>query len=132
MQRLTNAAVAPYRKGLMLKQGGKCALCERAVVTRTPCLDHCHTTGVVRGVLCRGCNAQLGKIENNLLRNGLGNIADLARYLKNLIPYIESGKRGGTGVLHPTHKTEDEKRLKRNADAVKRRAAKKGATTNGS
>lgn len=123
MQRLTTSAVAPYRQQLLLKQAGKCALCKRDCRTRTPCLDHCHSSGVVRGVLCRGCNAQLGKIENNLARNGLTDIVALANYLQNLIPYLESGKRGGTGVLHPTHKTDDEKRLKRNADARKRRAA---------
>ena len=123
MQRLTTSAVAPYRAQLLMKQAGKCALCRRACATRTPCLDHCHSSGVVRGVLCRGCNAQLGKIENNLARNGLTDIVALAHYFQNLIPYLESGKRGGTGVLHPTHKTEREKLDKRNADARKRRAA---------
>lgn len=123
MQRLTTSAVAPYRSALLAKQAGKCALCKRACASRTPCLDHCHSSGVVRGVLCRGCNAQLGKIENNLARNGLTDIVALANYFQNIIPYLESGKRGGTGILHPTHKTEEEKRLKRNADARKRRAA---------
>ncbi len=124
MQRLTSSAIAPYRAQLLAKQCGKCALCRRPAAKRTPCLDHCHSTGVVRGVLCRGCNALLGKIENNLARNGLTNTADLAAYLQNLIPYIESGRRGGTGVLHNTWKTEDEKRLARNAAARKARALK--------
>jgi len=81
---------------------------------------------VVRGVLCRGCNALLGKIENNAARNGLRG-ADLNTYLMNIPAYLAYGQQGGTGVLHPTHKTEDEKRLKRNADARKRRATKPGA-----
>lgn len=120
MQRLTTSAVAPYRNQLLMKQLGKCVLCKRK--PKVPCLDHCHSEGVVRGVLCRGCNALLGKIENNAPRNGLVG-ADLYTYLMNIPAYLESGKRGGTGVLHPTHKTEEEKRLKRNADARKRRAA---------
>jgi hypothetical protein len=37
---------------LMEEQGGKCALCDRAAVV----LDHCHGTGLVRGMLCRSCN----------------------------------------------------------------------------
>ena len=125
MQRLTTSAVAPYRAALLKKQVGKCALCKRQPAV--PCLDHCHSEGVVRGVLCRGCNALLGKIENNAARNGLRG-TDLYTYLMNIPQYLEAGKRGGTGVLHPTHKTEEEKRLKRNEDARKRRITKpKGA-----
>jgi hypothetical protein len=127
MQRLTSSAVAPYRAQLLAKQVGKCALCKRDCRQRTPCLDHCHDSGVVRGVLCRGCNAQLGKIENNLARNGLTETVALTNFLTNIVAYLAFGKRGGYNILHPTHKTEDEKRLKRNADARKRRAATKKA-----
>jgi len=28
-------------------------------------VDHCHTTGLVRGVLCRRCNQSIGQFENN-------------------------------------------------------------------
>lgn len=124
MQRLTNGAIAPYRQQLLAgKQRGLCALCQRKPTV--PCLDHCHSDGVVRGVLCRGCNALLGKIENNAARNGLGKDTDLFTYLMRIPEYISFGRRGGTGILHPTHLTEDEKRIKRNAAAVKARAAKK-------
>ena len=120
MQRLTSSAVAAYRTQILAKQVGRCALCQRRPTV--PCLDHCHTTGVNRGVLCRGCNALLGKIENNAARNGLGNPIDLAQYLARIPEYLAKGRRGGLGTLHPTFKTEEEKRLKRNADARKRRA----------
>lgn len=122
MQRLTTSGIAPYRAALLKKQAGKCALCERKPAV--PCLDHCHSTGVNRGVLCRGCNALLGKIENNAARNGLGNPNDLFRYLAKIPAYIVAGQRGGTGTLHPTFKTDEEKRLARNAKARKARAAK--------
>lgn len=126
MQRLTSGGIAAYRQALLAnKQGGKCALCLRR--PSVPCLDHCHSDGVVRGVLCRGCNALLGKIENNAARNGLGKDTDLNTYLMRIPEYLAYGRRGGTGILHPTHKTEDEKRLARNKAAVKRRAAKKVA-----
>lgn len=125
MQRLTSTAIAPYRQQLLMKQLGKCKLCRRKPAV--PCLDHCHSSGVVRGVLCRGCNALLGKIENNAARNGLANPKDLDMFLMSIPAYLAFGRQGGTGILHNTHKTEDEKRLKRNADARKRRAAPKGA-----
>ena len=66
----------------------------------------------------------LGKIENNAPRNGLrGN--DLNTYLMNIPAYLAFGSQGGTGILHPSHKTADEKRLAKNAAAVKKRAAVK-------
>lgn len=123
MQRLTTGGIAPYRQQLLAgRQRGLCSLCKRRPTV--PCLDHCHSTGVIRGVLCRGCNALLGKIENNAARNGLRGTA-LNTYLMNIPQYLAFGEQGGLGILHPTHKTEDEKRLARNAKAVKARAAKK-------
>lgn len=46
---------------LISSQSGKCAVCK---VTFTkispPCVDHCHKTGTVRGLLCKKCNFMLG------------------------------------------------------------------------
>lgn len=50
-------------------QNGKCKLCGDDVVMfqrRKPnsgYIDHCHTTGDVRGILCHPCNTSLGYIE---------------------------------------------------------------------
>lgn len=52
-------------------QGGKCAICYKAMrVGGKPGMDqehidHCHTTGVVRGLLCSRCNSSIGKFEDN-------------------------------------------------------------------
>jgi hypothetical protein len=50
----------------MLKaQEGKCAICCRTEDTqhnRVFHVDHCHKTGAVRGLLCRGCNHVLGHV----------------------------------------------------------------------
>lgn len=42
---------------MLLTQRGKCAICseEKELV-----LDHCHTSGVARGLLCQSCNKGLG------------------------------------------------------------------------
>ena len=42
---------------------GKCQLCDKA--TDKFCVEHCHKTGVVRGVVCHKCNTLIGVIENN-------------------------------------------------------------------
>lgn len=49
------------------EQGHSCAICKRAVKPHSPdiidtgCVDHCHDTGKVRGILCFDCNVGLGK-----------------------------------------------------------------------
>jgi hypothetical protein len=43
------------------KQGGKCAICRRFPGKQHLQIDHNHTTGAVRGLLCRTCNAGLGQ-----------------------------------------------------------------------
>lgn len=47
---------------LIAQQGGACAICSRAPMKR-PCIDHNHTTGKVRSILCHRCNVGLGFIE---------------------------------------------------------------------
>lgn len=50
---------------LMLeRQGGGCAICGiRHNHKRRFCIDHCHKTNKVRGLLCNGCNIGLGFYE---------------------------------------------------------------------
>lgn len=48
------------------KQDGKCAICETKPTTKRGLhLDHNHTTGKVRGLLCHGCNVALGSFKEN-------------------------------------------------------------------
>lgn len=49
----------------MLKaQGHKCAICKEEF-TKNPHVDHCHTTGNIRGLLCMGCNRGIGYLKDD-------------------------------------------------------------------
>src|SRR6185503_1075016 len=62
---------------LLSAQGHRCAIC-RCAFKKTPCVDHSHKSGKVRGLLCCLCNLGLGHLER------AGGWADLAQeYLKN-------------------------------------------------
>jgi len=60
---------------LLNAQNGKCAIC-KATFERTPHIDHSHTTGKVRGLLCLKCNALLGCAN------------DSQKILENAIQYL--------------------------------------------
>jgi len=46
---------------MLIEQSGLCALCDEPM--RNPHVDHSHTTGEVRGLLCLRCNTMLGNVE---------------------------------------------------------------------
>ncbi len=67
--RRTYALTTEEFDALHLIQKGKCAIC----ATEDPCnrwqrfaVDHDHTTGVVRGLLCHPCNTALGLVGDNV------------------------------------------------------------------
>jgi hypothetical protein len=49
---------------LLAKQGGACAICRKRSKQRL-CVDHCHVTGMVRGLLCHECNGALGYLRDD-------------------------------------------------------------------
>lgn len=60
-------SLADYEE-MLLAQGGKCAICgvgEEAQRYGVLHVDHCHRTGNVRGLLCRGCNHLLGVVSDD-------------------------------------------------------------------
>lgn len=123
-QKLTHSQVKEVRAVLMGKQKGRCAICQLPIkASEIPVLDHDHDTGAIRGVLHHSCNAVLGKIENSYKRFGLSN--HLFAFLNGVAGYLQAHATNITGYLHPTHFTEDEKRLRRNAKARKTRAVMK-------
>jgi hypothetical protein len=128
MMRLKTTQIGPVRAKLLSAQKHKCPLCEGSMKggQKKPALDHSHVTGYIRDVLCLNCNQFEGKTYNGA-RRSKGKLTP-EQWVQNLLDYWkrhETPQHGG--ILHPTHKTPEEKRLATNAKARKTRAAAKKA-----
>lgn len=68
------------------EQGGVCAICKRPPTVDGPQrakrlhVDHCHATGLVRGLLCSRCNFGIGLFDDDPAQ-----IERAALYLKNAV-----------------------------------------------
>lgn len=65
---------------MLKKQNGVCKICYNPEVSKKSkvlSVDHCHTTGKIRGLLCSNCNL------------GLGNLKDSIKFLENAINYLK-------------------------------------------
>lgn len=58
---------------MLVRQGGVCAICRKPETTKSNngyiknlAVDHCHSTGKVRGLLCHHCNTALGKFKDDI------------------------------------------------------------------
>lgn len=60
--------IEDYEK-IFSEQGGLCKICGReqgSAGVRRLAVDHCHDTGIVRGLLCSNCNTGLGKLGDTV------------------------------------------------------------------
>ena len=63
---------------MLEKQNHVCAICGNKDNNKKLAVDHCHTTGVIRGLLCSACNTSLGKFKDSveLLQNAIQYLKD--------------------------------------------------------
>lgn len=67
LERVYGLTPARYRE-MLNAQAGVCAICstDKPGADRIMwCVDHDHVTGVVRGLLCIGCNAGIGNLKDD-------------------------------------------------------------------
>ena len=54
---------------MIVEQEGLCKTCDAPLVRgKKTHIDHCHQTGVVRGILCQKCNHAIGLMDDNPAR----------------------------------------------------------------
>ncbi len=63
---------------LLSNQNNTCGGCRLTLTS--PKIDHCHSSGNVRGLLCHNCNTALGLLRDN------------TKTLANLVEYLEKNK----------------------------------------
>lgn len=117
--RLKTKDIEGLRNKIAQEQGGKCWLCDIDLSKVTACLDHNHETGHIRGVLCQNCNGIEGKINNLARRAKRENTKYF--FVNRILSYWNHFSAYQRKEIHPTHLTEDEKRLRRNKKARDRR-----------
>lgn len=117
--RLKQREIKEWRRKMYEDQGGKCLLCGCHIEQDKAVLDHCHSSGFIRGTLHSGCNALLGKVENNYKRVGMSK-EQLNGFAPSILEYIEGDY--SMNPFHPSHRTQEEKRLSRNEKARKARS----------
>jgi hypothetical protein len=71
---------------LIERQGGVCAICGRPDPEH---VDHCHDSGLIRGVLCFNCNGGLGQFGDDIER------------LRAAIRYLERAASGEGPLVEP-------------------------------
>ena len=60
-------------RGMLEDQGGCCVLCDKEIFfdrktdrKTKACVDHCHKTMKVRGILCPTCNTAIGHMDDDV------------------------------------------------------------------
>lgn len=119
MRKLKYTEIKTLREQLLKEQNYKCALSDMPLTPERAVVDHNHKNGRIRAVLDRGVNSLLGKIENGMAIN----LIDLERLhimCLNLITYLKESEKD---LLHPTHKTPEERktRAKKRAQAKRKK-----------
>ena len=68
-------------------QGGLCAICYDSEKGKRLAVDHCHSTGKIRGLLCQTCNRGLGMFYDNpvLLRRAISYVGVLGYQTKRAL-----------------------------------------------
>jgi hypothetical protein len=118
--KLKASEIKAYRQQAVQDQNHTCPLCEQPLTQQDAVLDHRHSDGLIRQAIHRFCNTFLGKIENNVIRNRI-TPQQLEAILRNYESYVATTQP----ILHPTHRTPEQRQAHAKKRAALRRKSKK-------
>lgn len=131
MRKIKQSEMKEVKAELIKRQGGICPICGnplRAVLPVNQVVDHNHEgVGAIRGVLCRGCNGSIGRIEmlvRSYCKAGNNNYF-IVKTLRNIAGYLELHNTPQTEWIYPTHKSPAELKEAKNRKARLSYAKKK-------
>jgi len=108
--------IKTLREQYWRENSGMCPICQHPIDLKDAVLDHRHSDGYIRNTIHRFCNTFISHIENNQKRNKI-TPSQLTNILRNFESYVQSHKP----ILHPTHRTEEEKKERAKKRAKARR-----------
>lgn len=129
LRQLKSSEITDVREEILEEQNGLCAICGNPITEKTGiALDHQHRfkkdkigedgAGLVRGVLCRACNVEDGKIWNSMNRYiQPKNVQERIDFLENLISYY---KKTNYNLIHPNEKPKGLEVSKKNYNKLKK------------
>lgn len=90
----------------------KCPICNTNVdeLSKSPHVDHCHSSNKIRGILCTNCNTGLGLFKDNkeALAKAIKYLLDDGTSISHLITSVNSGAR-----LHHRKKRDNDRKLQK-------------------
>jgi len=106
--RLKPKDLKQYRIDQLKKQKNICPLCNEKILEEEAVLDHDHSSGKIRHVLHRSCNAAEGRIKSWINRSRFN--GDHEVFISNLLEYIKQDYT--CNPEHPGHLTKRCKQFK--------------------
>ena len=138
-EQLTYKTLKELRVRLFEEQNHRCLICQRTILLKDACVDHQHKprksspnivngNGLVRGILCRGCNVMEGKCWNACRRFGFDH-RQLPVLLRNMASYVENRSFGSNlPYIHPSEKPKEPQISKRQFNLLNKTLLKAGKT----
>lgn len=79
---------------LLIESCGRCSICGDSFNSSEPFIDHCHATGIVRGLLCNECNCMIGlaRDSNKILESAIMYLSGAQAKFDEEIELMSDGK----------------------------------------
>jgi len=117
VEQLKQTDVKPLREKILKDNKFICPLCENPLAPCDSALDHCHSSGQIRNVICKTCNSLEGVFKSRWIRLGVAKKVPFDVFLRNLAEYLIAEP---LPLLHPSCNPKPRKLMKSSYNKLKR------------